>query len=271
MYTLIKGSFCPSWAIDCRYEVWHIFDAKRGVKERCQTWHRVFLALIYSMPYLTSLFWRHVRRQKASGLHTRDQLSPFGVSAFTSAFIRKVRLSKLGYWLQTKVRQFNYFTHCVEETMSVMASFFWRNVWCQKTSKLSGSYQLPNFGGRAFCLMFYGSKNPKLDKWLRVPKLARFLTTVMASKGSYICMSATLYPTLANEPSYRWCILDLYGWRVKCRSCLGNVCLCELEMASDAVYCINEPCQVLHRLIGYIESLFCLWEPYWRHVWRQIA
>jgi len=47
---------CRSWAIDCRYEVHKLFDARHGVKKRCHKWHWVIPALNNPMPCLASFF-----------------------------------------------------------------------------------------------------------------------------------------------------------------------------------------------------------------------
>jgi len=47
---------CRSWAFDCRYKIGQLFDARHGVKKRCQPWHRVILALNKSMPCPASFF-----------------------------------------------------------------------------------------------------------------------------------------------------------------------------------------------------------------------
>ena len=42
--------------VDRMQEVWQLFDARHGVKKRCLIWHRVILAIDYSMSCLTSFF-----------------------------------------------------------------------------------------------------------------------------------------------------------------------------------------------------------------------
>jgi len=58
---------CRCWPRDCVHEVQQHFNARHGVKIRCQTWHRVILALLMSC--LTSFFGRHVWRLKTHKLH----------------------------------------------------------------------------------------------------------------------------------------------------------------------------------------------------------
>jgi len=45
---------CRMWAIDCGYKVCLLFDARHGVKKRCQIRHRIIQCLDNPMPCLAS-------------------------------------------------------------------------------------------------------------------------------------------------------------------------------------------------------------------------
>ena len=51
---LIWRLVCWSCVVDYLYGVQLLFDARHGVKKRCQTWHRVVLTLTNPMPCLAS-------------------------------------------------------------------------------------------------------------------------------------------------------------------------------------------------------------------------
>ena len=48
----------------CTRQKLFIFDARHGVKKRCQTWHRIINAIGLLDAILGIVFWRHVWRQK---------------------------------------------------------------------------------------------------------------------------------------------------------------------------------------------------------------
>ena len=47
---------CRSWASDYSMKIHELFDARHGVKKRCQTWHRIIQSWDNSMPCLASFF-----------------------------------------------------------------------------------------------------------------------------------------------------------------------------------------------------------------------
>ena len=63
------SSWLPSITNRVYSQVWtreklFIFDARHGVKKRCQTWHRIINAIGLLDAILGIVFWRHVWRQK---------------------------------------------------------------------------------------------------------------------------------------------------------------------------------------------------------------
>merc|ERR1712135_35784 len=76
--------------VDCMHEVWQLFDARHGVKKRCQTWHRIINARITRCRmrhrFLTPCqkTESHVWRQKANKLHACNQRCPFSANGHVS-------------------------------------------------------------------------------------------------------------------------------------------------------------------------------------------
>jgi len=130
------------------------------------------------------VFWRHVWRQKADRLYTRNQLHNFGKQAANKLVYKRVGVwhlkhpmllcqnapymkaqkPKLGKWLQVWSSLAFWRKTWRQKTMPDMASgypsseqidamsgiVFWRHVWRQKSVKLCTCNQLLNFGKQAF-------------------------------------------------------------------------------------------------------------------------
>ena len=73
---------CRNWAIDYRYKVRRLLEAKHGFKKLCQTWHRVVPTLM-----LWHRFWRHVWRQKAVVFPCCNHLLNLGIWGFKCGWI----------------------------------------------------------------------------------------------------------------------------------------------------------------------------------------